>query len=206
MAPGQYDRQITITVNPDPGPVVNAGANQTIKLPAEAAVSGTVTESPLPPGATLTSTWTLTSGPGTVMFGDPMRSRRRASFSTTGTYVLQLAGSDGIAPNTSTVIIIVNPPALPGPLVSAGSNQSFNYPYPVTLSGSVSETGATPHQHLEPDQRARNGHFRRLASPATTATFNQPGTYVLQLDGSRRDLYQHRPDHDHSQPRPRSVV
>src|SRR5262249_34532516 len=47
-------------------PVVSAGSNQTITLPAAATLSGSVKDDGLPMGATVTSTWSKTSGPGTV--------------------------------------------------------------------------------------------------------------------------------------------
>jgi len=154
-APGSYVLQLagsdgsitntaslTITVNPDPGPVVNAGSNQTITLPSAASLSGSVTQSPLPPGASLSSTWSLKSGPGTVSFANSASLATAASFSVSGSYVLQLTGSEGITANSSTVTITVNPAPAPGPVVSAGSNQTVNYPNGVSLSGSVVEQGA----------------------------------------------------------------
>jgi len=64
---------ITITVSPaNQAPVVNAGADQTITLPAVANLAGTVTDDGLPnPPATVTKTWSKVSGPGTVTFGTP---------------------------------------------------------------------------------------------------------------------------------------
>ena len=52
-------------------PVVNAGADQQVTLPATAALSGTASDDGLPaPPATLTTTWSQLSGPGTVTFGN----------------------------------------------------------------------------------------------------------------------------------------
>jgi len=77
-------------------PVVNAGHDQTITLPAIANLDGTVTDDglPNPPGA-VTTQWTVQSGPGTVTFGNTNDVDTTASFSLPGTYVLRLTANDG---------------------------------------------------------------------------------------------------------------
>ena len=63
----------TITVNQaNQAPTVNAGSDQSIRLPTNTVnLDGTTTDDggPNPPG-TVTATWTCLSGPGTVSFGD----------------------------------------------------------------------------------------------------------------------------------------
>jgi hypothetical protein len=53
--------EVTVTVNPEPNsaPVVDAGLDQTITLPAAATLDGTVTDDglPNPPGAVTTDKW-----------------------------------------------------------------------------------------------------------------------------------------------------
>ncbi len=69
---------VTITVNPaapNQAPSVSAGGNQTITLPAGAALDGTVTDDGLL--NPVTTTWSTVSGPGTVTFGNAMPSIRR---------------------------------------------------------------------------------------------------------------------------------
>ena len=73
---------------------VDAGANQTITLPAYAVVRGTVKvmgSSTLPAGTSLA--WSKASGPGTVTFSSPSTLNTAAYFSTAGSYQLQLAAS-----------------------------------------------------------------------------------------------------------------
>ena len=97
-------------------PVVNAGANQTITLPASAALSGTATDDgmPNPPGV-LSLTWSRVSGPGTVSFASPNAASTNATFSLAGSYVLRLSAFDGSLTNFADVTITVNAPAvLPG--------------------------------------------------------------------------------------------
>ncbi|HEU5264368.1 MAG TPA: beta-propeller fold lactonase family protein, partial [Gaiellaceae bacterium] len=77
-------------------PVVGAGSDQSITLPANAILDGTVTDDGQPdPPATVTSTWSQVAGSGTVTFEDASAVDTSASFSTDGTYVLRLTASDG---------------------------------------------------------------------------------------------------------------
>ena len=89
-------------------PIVSAGSNQTITLPASANLSGTASDDGLPTGSTLTETWSKVSGPGTVTFGNVHALTTTATFSAAGTYLLQLAASDGALTSTSTVTVTVN--------------------------------------------------------------------------------------------------
>jgi alpha-tubulin suppressor-like RCC1 family protein len=92
-------------------PVVSAGADQTITLPATASLSGAVTDDGLPSG-TLTKAWSKVSGTGTVTFGNGSVVSTTASFSSAGTYVLRLTANDGVlsASDDVTVIVSVTPP------------------------------------------------------------------------------------------------
>ena len=90
---------VTITVASEPptnqAPVVNAGTDQSITLPSEASLDGTVTDDGLPnPPSTVTTTWSEVSGPGTVTFDDANAVDTTASFSTDGVYVLRLTADD----------------------------------------------------------------------------------------------------------------
>jgi parallel beta helix pectate lyase-like protein/K319-like protein len=126
-APGNYLLRLTasdgalatsdsvlIAVNPAPlgntAPVVSAGAAQTITLPADAALDGTVTDDglPNPPGA-LTTTWSLDSGPAAVTFQNGSAVDTRATFTVAGTYVLRLTAADGALSTSATVQITVQP-------------------------------------------------------------------------------------------------
>ena len=90
-------------------PVVNAGTDQTITLPATASLSGTATDDGLPnPPATLTKTWSKVSGPGTVRFGDSHALATTAAFAVAGTYVLRLTADDSLLSATDDVTITVN--------------------------------------------------------------------------------------------------
>ena len=101
--------ELTVIVSPvgtvNVPPVVSAGANQTITLPAAATLAGTASDDGLPnPPGLLTTTWSLVSGPVSgVFFANPALPATTATFSAPGTYVLRLTASDGAASQSSTV-------------------------------------------------------------------------------------------------------
>src|SRR5207249_2954921 len=80
---------VIVQVNPAPivnlPPVVNAGPDQTVTLPAQLSLSGTVFDDGLPGGDPIT-TWSKASGPGTVTFAQPNEPATTATFSSAGTY------------------------------------------------------------------------------------------------------------------------
>jgi IgGFc binding protein/PKD domain len=87
-------------------PYVNAGPDQTINLPAPVQLNGIAIDDGLPNG-TLAVSWSTVSGPGTVTFSSPTAAVTTASFSTGGTYVLQLSANDSQYLSTSNVTITV---------------------------------------------------------------------------------------------------
>jgi hypothetical protein len=203
-ATGDYDIRVTfsdgtltssddviITVNSpaltNQPPVVNAGANQTITLPASANLTGTATDDGLPNG-TLTAMWSKLSGPGTVTFADPTAFTTTATFSVAGTYTLQLQASDGQLSSTSSTTVTVNISITPaGPVVSAGANQTIALPSSATLSGTVTDS-CLPKCTLTVNWSVDSGPgtvtFGNSAALTTTATFSSAGTYVLRLTAS----------------------
>ena len=105
---------IALTVNESPA--TNAGPDQTITLPSGVTLNGSATDDgiPNPPGI-LTYTWSKISGPGTVSFRNVHAPSTTATFSTFGTYTLQLAASDSVFVGKDTAVISVNPTATPTP-------------------------------------------------------------------------------------------
>jgi hypothetical protein len=92
-------------------PVVDAGADQTITLPAGVALDATVTDDGLPnPPAAVTTTWSKLSGPGTVEFARPSAVDTKATFNEAGSYVLQLTANDSTARTLDTVNVVVQSP------------------------------------------------------------------------------------------------
>ena len=186
---------VTITVNPaapvNQPPVVNAGSNQTITLPAAASLNGTVTDDGLPnPPGTVTVTWSKVSGPGTVTFANPAAKVTTATFSVAGSYVLKLTASDSALSASATVTITVNPtPVNQPPVVNAGSNQTITLPAAANLSGTVTDDGLpNPPGAVTVTWSKSSGPgtvtFANPAVKVTTATFSAAGTYILKLTAS----------------------
>jgi hypothetical protein len=89
-------------------PAVDAGANQTITLPASARLNGTVTHAGSPGSSSNMMTgWSKISGPGTVSFADPSAIDTTASFTAGGAYVLRLTASAGALSASDDVTVTV---------------------------------------------------------------------------------------------------
>jgi hypothetical protein len=178
---------VAVTVNlANTVPVVNAGLDQEITLPANASLDGTVSDDGLPvsPG-TVTTTWSKVSGPGTISFGNANAVDTTASFSAAGDYVLRLTADDGQLSATDDVAVTVNP-ANTAPVVSAGSDQAITLPDSATLDGTVSDDG------LPASPGAVTTTWSQVSGPGTvtfgdanvvntTASFSANGVYVLRL-------------------------
>ena len=77
-------------------PIVNAGTDQTIVLPNNALLDGTVSDDGLPnPPATLSMTWSQINGPGLATFGNANATDTTVAFSLPGDYILRLSAFDG---------------------------------------------------------------------------------------------------------------
>jgi RHS repeat-associated protein len=184
---------VQVTVNPAIGlnqpPVVNAGADQTITLPATASLIGTATDDglPNPPGA-LTLAWSQGSGPGTATFSAPAALSTTVSFSVAGTYVLRLTANDGALSTSDDVQVTVNPAAGVNqpPVVSAGADQTVVLPASASLSGSASDDGLpNPPGAITIGWGTVSGPgtvtFGNATAAVTTASFSAAGAYVLRL-------------------------
>ena len=180
---------ITITVSPaNQAPVVNAGADQTITLPAVANLAGTVTDDGLPnPPATVTKTWSKVSGPGTVTFGTPNALTTTATFSTAGGYVLRLTANDSALASSDDIAVTVNPVATnKAPVVNAGADQTITLPAVANLVGTATDDGLpNPPAVVTKTWSKVSGPgtvtFGNATVLSTTATFSAAGSYVLRL-------------------------
>lgn len=91
-------------------PVVNAGIDSTVTLPASATIAGTVTDDGLPAGANLVTAWTAISGPGVVSFANLAELETTATFTLPGIYVLRLIATDTLLSASDDVTVTVLPP------------------------------------------------------------------------------------------------
>ncbi len=62
-----------------------------------------------PNGDTLTTTWSLVSGPGTVTFANANAVNTTATFTVAGTYTLRLTSTDPASSKTDDIVVTVNP-------------------------------------------------------------------------------------------------
>ena len=128
--PGENDGMVfEIAVPPiTPGntaPVVDAGPDDMVTIPDVANLDGTVNDDGLPDPPSVTTLWSVVSGPGTVTFGDDSSVDTTASFSSAGSYVLSLSANDGELEGFDTVTIEVTggPTVVDIPVV-AGSDDA----------------------------------------------------------------------------------
>jgi len=154
---------VIVTVNKPPA--VNAGANQTITLPAPANLSGSATDDGLPnPPGVVTTTWTKVSGPGTVTFANASAKVTTATFSTSGSYTLRLTANDSALGASDDIVVTVNPASGGnGPCASLCTN-----PTNITVNGSFQSgnigTGAVCYQTTSVVHGGNCGNF---VSPRT---------------------------------------
>ena len=94
-------------------PQVNAGPDQAALVGQATPLSGSATDDGLPnPPATLTYTWSLQSGPGTVAFGNIHAAATNATFPVAGQYTLRLTVSDSALSGHDDVTITAGDVAL----------------------------------------------------------------------------------------------
>ena len=194
-----FDGELTasddVVVDVEPvnlAPVVDAGADQIVDRADGAALNGTVTDDGLP-GAplTLTTSWSALSGPGSVSFADPQAPVTTATFSEGGSYVLRLTANDGELQSSDDVTITVNPDN-EAPVVDAGSDQTVSFDLDATLDATVSDDGlpsaGTPQTAWSLVDGPGAVVFADAAAVDTTASFSEPGVYVLRLSADDGEL------------------
>lgn len=154
-------------------PVVNAGADQTIILPAVAILAGTASDDglPNPPGA-LTLLWSQVSGPSSVTFGDATAASTTASIAVPGTYVLRLTANDGQRSSSADLRVIAN------------SGLSLNCPTVTTApigsaysSSLVATNGTAPYTYSLASGALPPALLLAPATGAITGTPTTKGTY-----------------------------
>jgi len=89
---------------------VDAGLDQEIRLPAGAELHGSASDDglPYPPGALTIVGWSQVQGPGGAVIAAPQSLATVVAFASAGTYVFELAATDGAIQTTDRVTIVVN--------------------------------------------------------------------------------------------------
>jgi RHS repeat-associated protein len=172
-------------------PVVSAGLDQTIFLPTtQVTLHGTATD---PAGSPLAVSWSEVSGPGRVTFANPLSTTTTATFTLPGVYVLRLTASNAQLTASNQVTITVSQVVNQPPVVSAGPNQTIQFPAnTVTLSGTVTDDGLPVGGTLTQQWSKLSGPgtvtFSAPTQTTTQATFSAAATYLLQLTASDSQL------------------
>ncbi|MGD8835860.1 MAG: hypothetical protein PVJ19_13030, partial [Desulfobacteraceae bacterium] len=105
-------------------PVVDAGPDQTVPWPtAKIQLSGSASDDGLPdPPADISTTWSLVSGPGTVIFDDATQLDPWLKVESAGTYVFRLTASDTELSAQDDVTVFLAPPQI---LMTYGSDRLY---------------------------------------------------------------------------------
>lgn len=184
------DDTVTITINQ--APTVSAGIDQSIAQTGTVTLNGAVTDDghPNPPGS-VTIAWSKVSGPGTVTFANASKAKTTATFSTAGSYVLQLLANDSQLSGVDIVTINVaeeNPGGTnKAPVVNAGADQTVTVSTTVTLNGTVTDDGLPTNNLVVSWTKVSGPGTVSFADPNaidTTVTFSAPGTYILRLSAA----------------------
>lgn len=134
-----FSRSFLVIVNPvNDAPVVNAGADRSVTLPATLALAGSVTDDA--PG--WTAAWSKVSGPGSVTFSPSGNPVCTAGFSLPGTYVLRLTANDGaLSASDDLSVTVLAAGDVTGPVVS-GLRVAGNNARGFTLAWTTDESGS----------------------------------------------------------------
>lgn len=183
---------ITTTTPTNQAPGVDAGQDASTAAGLVFNLDGTVVDDGLPSGS-LTTTWNVFSGPGSVTFGNANAVDTTAVFSAPGTYILRLTANDGqLATSDFVTITVTAAPSNQAPTVNAGPDRGIFLGQSANLDGTVGDDG------LPNPPGAVTTRWTKISGPGTvtfanefavdtTATFSAIGTYVVQLsafDGS----------------------
>lgn len=196
--PNLYEWFLSIKRN-NPGPrppVVNAGADITITLPAN---TTTLTGTASDPDGTITSTvWSQVSGPNTATIATPNALSTGISNLVAGTYTFALKATDNNTPTplvtTDQVVVIVKPepPKLP-PVANAGPDKTVTLPITtVSLTGSGTDSDGTikpnPNGYKwTQDSGPNTAGFSSNTSPTVNFTGLIAGTYTFTLTVTDND-------------------
>lgn len=171
----------SVTISVDGAPVVSATSGSPVNFGNSVTLNGTATDDGLPNGSTVAYAWSYVSGPGAVSFADATAAQTTASFSASGTYVLQFAASDSLLSASTTVTVIMNG----APTVDVSADKTLvRLPQTVALSGIISDDGLpTGTMSLGWSEVTGPGavSFSNPTGTNTTASFSAAGFYTLRL-------------------------
>jgi RHS repeat-associated protein len=179
------DVNISVSQVINQAPVVSAGANQTVEVPINVVtLTGSVTDDGLPLGGTITQQWSKLSGPGTVTFSTPTQLVTQATFSSPGTYLLQLTASDSQLSAGSVVSVAILQKFVGGP----ANGTVVQGQIPITVAPGI--TLASGVLEFWPASNPNNVHVLNpnTTGSGTIGTFDgttlSNGEYIVRLTGT----------------------
>jgi predicted GH43/DUF377 family glycosyl hydrolase len=169
----------SVKTSPNRAPQVEAGADQTIVLPADAMLAGTIMDDDVPVVlASVTAQWSKVSGPGAVTFSMEAARATHASFALPGTYVLRLAANDTALSVSADVTVTV---------LAEGSDASVSPVDLATANADGANAGDAGPQDLG-TVGPSSGCGCSLASRPPRAGWLLVGALLLALAARRRTL------------------
>lgn len=172
-------------------PTVDAGANQTIKLPVNSvSLSGTANDSD---GSISTARWFRVSGPANVVFSNINNLNTNATFTLVGTYVLSLTVKDNDNDSTTDVLTIIVEAQNILPIANAGIDKEIQLPVNSTvLNGSATDEDGTISTYLwtrisGPNTPTLSGSSSPDLTIGASGTTMIVGTYVYRLTVTDND-------------------
>ncbi len=181
-ATGTDDVQVTVNAAANQLPAANAGADQTITLPANSvSLIGSGTD---PDGIISSYSWSKLSGPSGGTITSPASPSTTVTGLTQGVYIFRLTVTDNNgAMGTDDVQVTVNAAANQPPTANAGADQTITLPAnSVTLSGSGTDSDGTISTYAWSKLSGPTGSaITSPASAGTTVTGLTEGVYVFRL-------------------------
>jgi RHS repeat-associated protein len=117
------DEVVIVVRNDNEAPVVNAGADQSIRGALSATLRGSVTDDGVPTGSGITFAWSQVSGPGQAVLSNSSAATITVTVENPGVYEFRLSATDSLDEGSDTAAISfigLNEP----PVVDAGPDQS----------------------------------------------------------------------------------
>ena len=174
-------------------PTVNAGLDQSVELPDDAVLDGTVDDDGGVAG--LTTTWSQVNGVGTVTFADDSAVDTTASFSEAGVYTLRLTANDGELENDDDVVITVTNAGGGGGLTAETRITQSSDDAEESSTGSVSVASSDLELTLESSTQTVGMRFDPISIPANAtildayvqfkADESQSGATSLLIQGEK---------------------
>ncbi len=168
-------------------PLVTAGPDQVLGLNGsivETMLEAVVVDDRLERSEAIFVTWEKVSGPGTVDFSDTHLPSTKATFYQRGRYELKLTANDGEMEGENSLIITVNEP----PLIRTKNTLDTDVLNEVLLPGEIidhglghPETGTITVSWQLAETELGRVTFDPPNTAQTKASFDNPGSYLLQL-------------------------